>query len=102
MVIGHATSYFQHRSRGEVATVHVKLQQLQPTASKTMPQKLQHPATTVQQHRQPSSQDQQPLLQDQQAFLQDLAANGQLYIATAANSAYFSGLTNLIGSIRYW
>jgi hypothetical protein len=25
-----------------------------------------------------------------------------LYVATAANAAYFGGLTNLVGSLRFW
>jgi hypothetical protein len=36
---------------------------------------------------------------EQQAGSVDAA---RLYVATAANAGYFSGLTNLVGSLRFW
>jgi hypothetical protein len=84
--IGYSSSQWQ--LRGGSTNVHVRVQQ----ANRRLPQ--------VQQ--QPRALQQPQEAADQHPPIQTLAASGRLYIATAANSAYFGGLTNLIGSLRYW
>jgi hypothetical protein len=44
-------------------------------------------------------------LQQQQMQMPEQAESehaASLYVATAANAAYFGGLTNVVGSLRFW